>query len=345
MKYIPLLVFIVFFSNCKKDNESQTILELSNIESKKLKQEKLTGIDQLTPSSFCVFDSILMVSDYTQNPRLHFYKKKSMEKITSYGYIGKGPEEYNSPECNCQVFSRNGTKDKYIMIYEFGYGLIHEVNLSAILRKEKNVKTNKYYLNPEIYNADNLFFIDEQAFGEATDSKSVKYFKTDLNNTTQFEQLGSLNDDDFLKQLSVEDRVNFDRSFMKYSEDNKKFVAAYLRYNKIKILDSLLNEVHTIQIGKTEKGPETRDLSSLDNVFYFRMPYAGKRLFYVPYVGVKNSETTRPEGIFVFDYKGNFIIKYELETPILSFTVDEDENKIYVITGLDDNPFVTYDIN
>lgn len=346
MRKAFLLLFIIGFYSCNKDTNNITFYNKDSFSKiVNLKSQKLEGISQLTPSRFCVFDSILMVSDYSQNPRLHFYNKTNLKKIAEYGFIGEGPEEFKEPECNCQTFKDSVSGDTNIMIYEFGYGLIHKVNLSSILRGEKDNKIEKYYLNPEIYNADNLFYFDNIVIGEATDSKDVKYFKTPLNDTENFTSLGVINTDDILdKAESVMDRVNLDRSFMSYSKEKDKFVAAYLRYNKIKILDNNLNEEHTIYFGDKEIGPKTTNMFSRENIYYYQTLFAGKEGFYVPFIGVKNSESTLPQEIHFFDYSGKPLVKYVLDIAIDSFTFDEKDKKIYAITGSEETPFVVFQL-
>jgi len=341
-------LFIVLFTillGCKQEDDKSIYYNFDNFSNTvKLKHKKAEGISQLSPSKLCVFDSIIMVVDYIQNPRLHFYKKNDLSKITEYGFIGEGPEEFNTVECNCQVFKDLETRDSQIMIYEFGYGIAYKVNLSGILRKDKNNKKEKFYLNPEIYNADNLFYFDDIVYGEATDNKKVKYFKTPLNDTNNFIPLGNINSDEALDRAeSVMERSNLDRSFMAYSDDNQKFIAAYLRYNKIILLDKELNEDHVIYFGNKEIIPKTKDLYSKESAVYYEAPFAGKKGFFVPFIGVKNNITEMPQEIHFFNYLGEPLIRYVLDMPIKSFTIDENSRKIYAITESENAPFVTFE--
>jgi len=345
MNKILCIVLFTILLGCKQKDDKSIYYNFDNFSNTvKLTHKKAEGISQLSPSKLCVFDSIIMVVDYLQNPRLHFYKKKDLSKKTEYGFIGEGPEEFNAIECNCQVFKDVDTGDRQIMIYEFGYGIAYKVNLSGILRKDKTNKTEKFHLNPEIYNADNLFYFDDIAYGEATNHKTVKYFKTPLNDTTNFTPLGKINSDEALdKAESVMERSNLDRSFMAYSNDNQKFIAAYLRYNKIILLDKELNEDHIIYFGNKEIIPKSKDIYAKENVFYYETPFAGKKGFFVPFIGAKTNVTEMPQEIHFFNYLGEPLIRYVLDMPIISFTVDEDTRKIYAITESEDTPFVTFE--
>ena len=345
-RFLVILSFSLFLLSCNKEEDNILFVSESDFEEITLTSSKINKIDQLTPSTIHILDSLLVVTDYQENPRIHFYNKKNLNKIAQYGFIGEGPEEFNAPEWNGQFFIKNGSKDTYIRIYEFGYGILHDVNLSAILRGEESAKIKKHYLNPDIYNADNVFFDDLDVYGEATYSEGVKYFKTSLDDMATYQKMGVFNSDELLdKAGTIENRINLDRSFMDFSEDRDVFVAGYLRYNKIIILDNDLNEIKRLVWGKREKLPNSPDIFSEDNIFYYRKPYCGKDYFYVPFSGVPTGENRKSHEIHVFDYNGKPIFRYILEMPFDYFTIDEDEGMMYVLTGNDDKPYVSYNLN
>lgn len=300
---------------------------------------------QLMPSSIDVIDSLVVVSDYKGSPRLNIYNRNGDFKV-GFGFIGRGPNEYLAPEWNGQSFFKGDDSNKFIYIYEFGYGLIHKLNLSAILRKEhnSNSKIKKYYLPPEVMNTDNVFFVNDTLYGEATSNSDVKYFKHKLGSKT-FMALGQFNNHDIIQGAkSIEKRVNLDRSFLGYSLHNSKFVSAYLRFNKVVIMDSNMNEELLIYYGNEKKHPTSDDIGSRNNIFYFRKPFAGKKHIYVPYVGVKNLDRTYSKELHVYDYNGNPIKRYLFDEIFTSFTVDEEKQKLYLITNSEDNQFLSYDL-
>ncbi len=298
---------------------------------------------QLMPFSIDIIDSLIVVADYKESPRLNIYNKNG-DFQGGFGFIGRGPNEYSAPEWNGQFFSKRGDSDKFIYIYEFGYGLIHELNFSTILRKKSDFKIKTYYLPPEVMNTDNIFFVNDTLYGEATSNLDVKYFKHKLGSKT-FVALGQFNDHDIIQgSKPIEKRVNLDRSFLSYSSGNSKFVSAYLRFNKIVIMDSDMNEELSIYYGNEEKFPTTDNIMSRNNIFYFRKPFAGKKYIYVPYVGVKNVDRTYSKELHVYDYNGNSIRRYLFNEIFTSFTIDEEKQKLYLIINSENNQFLSYDL-
>lgn len=334
------LLFLAFFSlSCNKENNKNFITEDDFKEEIFLKSEPVKGIDQLMPALISIVDSMIVVTDYVENPRIHFYNKNSLEKIQKLGFIGEGPNEFSAPEWNGQIL-KDKDGSRFVYIYEFGYGIYHQIFLDDIF-SDKISKKKEFYLPPEVMNALNVFFINDSLYGENTNSKDVKYFKTKIGDSQNFERLGKLNSEDILNRVPIEDRVNLDRSYTVKAKNNNLFVSGYLRFNKIVIQDQNFREIKVLIYGSKLKGPETADFTSRENVYYFRRPFGGKELFYVPYVGVANKETTAGTEIHVYDYSGNPLVKFLTDVPIIEITVDEEDSKIYIITGLDDNPIVS----
>jgi len=341
---LTLSCFLLLFS-CK-EQDSVLYYTDSDFTPVQLKATPLNQLEQLSPGSLEILDSLLVVTDYIENPRIHFYNKHSFKKIATYGAIGEGPEEYKEPEWNGQTFKIDDeSEDVYFRIYEFGYGMIHDVNLSAVLRSEFPAKSNKHYLAPDIFNAGNVYFSNDTIFGEATYSEGIKYFRSSFNDIMQYNKLGVLNDDDILQKADVQQRINLDRSFLGFAPQHDMFVAAYLRFNRIIILDKQLNETKRIILGTEAKGPTTLQVPSNDNTLYFRGIYCAEDYFYASYLTDSDQDSKFASVIYVFDYQGNPVNKLELEFPARSYTIDESEKVLYVLTGRDDVPYVKYNLN
>jgi hypothetical protein len=343
LKTLFILLFII--TGCTNTSIPEVFVQPDDFpETIKLTTSKKNDFHQLIPSSLTIIDSMIVVSDYRESPRLHIYNKNSDEYLHGFGVIGRGPNEYSAPEWNGQFFLKNDNLDKFIYISEFGYGLIHELNFSKILRNDKNFKIKKYYLPPEVMNADNLVFKNDTLYGEATSNLNVKYFKHKLGSKS-FKAIGQFNPHKIVKNSkSVDEKVNLDRSFLCYSPEKSKFISAYLRFNKVIIMDDNMDEELLIYFGNKKKYPGTKDLMSKKNEYYFRKPFAGKKYIYVPYVGQKVSEGMYPKELHVYDYKGKPIKRYLLNETFTSFTIDEENKKLYLITNLEEKQFLTYDL-
>lgn len=342
------LLFFMFFG-CENNNSTNNRFVKEFKEVITLKSTSIPQIEQFTPGRIHLLDSLLVIRDYTDDEKFHIYNKNTLKKITAFGLIGDGPDEFKEPEWNGQSFKKPNSEDTFIRIIEYGYGIIYDVNLSKVLRKEPDIKDQKYYFNPDIYNCDNVFFLGEEGvsvLGEATYNESIKYFKTSLNNMGAYVQTGEFNQDKLLKQATLDDRINLDRSYLSYSERNNKFIAGYLRYNKIVILNSNLEEINTVIYGDELIGPKSTNVWAEDNIFYFRNSYCGEIFFYISYIGPDdhgNAQDLSNE-IHVYDFKGNPLKKYLLDVEIEKFVIDEKDGKIYIITGNDDNPYVIANI-
>lgn len=347
MKKATVLIFSIsflfFIFSC---NKNKNTIYFDNIfpEEKELTGIEIKEVNLLGPNTICVFDSVLMVSDAYKSPRFHFYNKNSLKKITEFGVIGKGPNEFSNPNCiNCQSFSLlKNNSDRNIMLYEFSEGLIYKVNLDSILNNASSSIVEKRFINPELVGADNLIKIEDRIVGEALFNKKIKYFSMNFKDFKNIKKIESKSNIDFLEKNNVDDRVNFERSFLSYNKTANKFVKAYLRFNRVEILDANLEPKKTILYGNKLNTPNSKRVFSPNNVKYFLTPFAGKKSFYLIYIGSNNLNNNNNYQLHEFDYKGIPLQKIKLGVPVLSYTIDEDKNVLYVVTGLENRPIVKF---
>jgi hypothetical protein len=147
------------------------------------------------------------------------------------------------------------------------------------------------------------------------------------------------------QRMDLDERVNLDRTYLDFSEYNHKFISAYLRYNKIVVLNKNFEEEKTIIFGSKPEGPVSKELMSPSQVFYFKKPYCGTKYFYVPYVGKSGQDKFSFNEIHVYDYNGNPIKKWVSDLNLKHFVVDESQNLIYAITDSEENTYVTFKLN
>lgn len=352
MKYINIL-FIVFITIISCNNKQQTIIFDGKFPiNKELKGTPLKKVKQLSPFRISIMDNLLMVNDWDENPRIHFYNKDTYEEVAKYGYIGKGPFDFNDPECSYSFYNVNDSKK--FLIYELGSGLIYEISLDSILRASNNVLSlnenailRKRFLPPNLVGSDHIKKIGNFLVGEAIPDKKIKYFKLDFENFNKINKYGTIYKSTFLDKVPPAYKQYIDRSYLSYSKHNKKYIASYFLLNRIQIMDNDFNLIKQINYGK-EKIPNNINPFSNLNVNYFGFSFSGNYNFYVMYNG-KNSkglkERLEPREIHVFDYNGSPIAKYLLDNDILNFTVDEENDNLYIITNNEETPIFKYNLN
>jgi len=345
MKSVVQLLILLICLSCQTNDKSKTVFIKSTDFKKEYSLNYTSSLDyikQLNPSKLIVSDSLLIVQDWLENPRIHFYNKYTHNKIAEYGFIGDGPDEYKNPEFNGQFFTEDNSL--FFLLYEFGYGLFYKIDANAVFDHKPTARKNKFFLNPEIRDADNLFLKANNIIGEAVFNNDIKYFNYSLDQNS-FKKLGVNSESEFLMKVPTEDKKNIDRSLLHYSEKNDKMVAGYVLYNKIIIMNSEMVEIKTIIYGENENTPNSISPGSRENIRYFDMPYAGDKYIYIAHFGKKLTvENEYDKEILIFDYDGNAVAKLQLNTPLESFTVDEMERKLYVASGSEEQIFFIYDL-
>ncbi|HSD15095.1 MAG TPA: BF3164 family lipoprotein [Flavobacterium sp.] len=339
---IPLLSLFLFSCNNEDKGISNIDPETSFPKEINLKHAKVDEIKQLNPFRLCLFDSILVVNDAFENNRIHFYNKNTLQEIASFAKQGEGPVEFDMPESLTQY--NKAEKKGSFYIYELSKGILSEIDMAKVLKKESNPIVQKTYLNPDLIGSDNLFIFNDSITGEKMfGDYDFRYFSMNKK-TSKYRAIELLEETDFIKSALPDDKRNLDRSFLGYNKERKKFVAAYLHFNKIKIYDDKLKGQKTIYYGDDEITPKSTTPFNKENIRYFLHPFMGKSYFYVPYNG-KNNESDSNREIHVFNYEGEPVARISLDMPMINFTVDEETKTIYTITGDEKNVIVKYHFN
>lgn len=114
---------------------------------------------------------------------------------------------------------------------------------------------------------------------------------------------------------------------------------------QIDIYDINLSLKKSIVWDYNHKKPTIGDFDN--NIQQYLNVYAGKKYFYVTYSGMsEKSNSKTPEknySLEVYDYKGNPVVKYDLEKIPVSFSVDEKRGILYGFDYRNEGVFYIYD--
>lgn len=125
--------------------------------------------------------------------------------------------------------------------------------------------------------------------------------------------------------------------------DRKRFVIAGIQRDYVEILNKETGEIISIR-GPVQFVPEFEVIYvggypfpqlQKDIPFFFTVCIPGRENIYTGYFGKSMeiiNEGTIDTRVLVFDYQGDIISCFNLDYPLLSFTVDEENRKIYGIT-------------
>lgn len=310
-------------------NDSEVVIVDSFKEAINVSFKKIDSIKQLVPGRICFVDSLMIVSDWEQNPRIHIYNKNDYSYVGNYGVIGRGPEEYVSPECLCQSDNKKG-----FYLNDYGTSKLYYIDLKSILNKGTPSVVQTIDIPAKLFYSDYIFLTEDEIRGDDREIKSKnRYFVYDRNKN-EINWKGDPNFNiDFLKSVILEDRKNAGNTSLDYSMENQKIISTFLLFNRIDIMNFDFEVEKQIRYGNKEILPNSKVPYDAKNIHFFGQPLALEDSFLVPYKGwpSESANNSRKGEIHQYDYNGNPVRKYITEKPVAALFYDKDKKEVYAI--------------
>jgi len=341
-------IWAILFCACSsdKDNPNEKTFTWNSISSleKKLIGKKFILEEFKIPKRLLYKNDKLIINESAPGDTfVHVLDGSSLQYLYSTGAVGYGPGEMPSPWT-----IESGFDPDTFWVYSLEgkvfseYGL-ENVNDSRALTQVK--QKEDFYLAMGITWASDSTFMTFLVRGE---DKFVE-FNTDGTRLKGYGKWKGLVPGDF------EDHVIADLHQGKLMGDPKagKFIKASIFRDHLEILDKESGEI--IEINGPENAIPEFEAVDAGAVVTSEHPLAymdaslGKSYIFGLYSGKTDSEISEQgrgeTDLFVFDFSGNVKAFLKLDTPISSFTVDEETQRIFGITTDREPGVVVFDYN
>lgn len=315
-----------------KDDAFGKIIELKG-ESKYVDQ-----VFKISDFQMMAVENRLIVKNINGDNLFMVFSLPDFKFVKSFGRSGQGPFEFTYPK-----LVKADDKDSLCYIYEETNKIIYSLSRQLEL-KELPVSLSRLYIS---FGTTQLHGFSESDFVSTGPIKGG----------TAIYRLHSQGDSTSKKlvyNLSFSKRY---RSWGSYigdfgaSKKHDRMVFAYKYFKRLVFMDIAGEKARTIIFKEKEPKPGD-DITMLrpdtDNVTYYWGMSAQENYLYVLYSGrvplvVMKQLNKGLEYIYVeqFDWNGNPIRKFKLDHWGF-FCVDEKENKIYMASHTEDNPFLVY---
>ncbi|WP_186756052.1 BF3164 family lipoprotein [Echinicola salinicaeni] len=352
MRYFIIISFFLLTINCSQKQETSTYNQRKKINftakdipaPKKLTGLKLSFQEFLNPRHILYLDNHLIIAENSQQESDVFYLY-DLEKRTFLKTMGKkglGPGEtmtsssleagfktgefwnYDSNRRTINKFKINDDDSSKLATTQIktptNLNLVTEVTLtspSSFIVKTANIWDKLAEIN---FEGDTLSKLG--SWKNMVDKKGLNPFT--VSHICQGKLSSSL-----------------DKKYVGISGILKDFVEIFdLETGKSIYIEGPVGEDPSFELRKWTA--ETYPVFHQPSTMHYSQLYLAEDSFFVLYKGETNSKESAPEPhskIFQFDYEGNFLNNYLLDYPILSFSMDEKEMKIYAITK-DEDPNV-----
>lgn len=341
---------MILLSNCQKETTQEKDARTSST-----KEYHLTGKEILTEeiSALSIYkaDSFLLLYHRKMPYFYSIYHIKDLSFLGRLGVRGEGPEEWKGAFITNQV-EREGGQLK-IWINEVTKFQMIQLDLIESIRTNKLVQTAVLQYDPIIGFGAHIYPIsDTQWIGNQSVSAQKKGSFLTYNPKVKTTKITPLP-----PALIVQGLNSIPLAYQLYSDnlalkpDKKNIVTAMRFFNRIDIYNSEGKLAYSFEGAKDSKQLpinskmlKEEDLSSL-TLYYEYITVSNKYIYalYLEQEENKYGEEIKPVEIHVFDWQANLIAKMKIPDYLISFCVDEDNQKIYGVSFYEEKVWM-YDI-
>lgn len=288
----------------------------------------------IQPGRISIVDEYLLISDFKAGKPLHILNLKNQNHLGSYGVKGQGPGEVATPWSFSELTSKKFT------LVDIVQKKILEYDIDTLLRFNRPVYEQKLNQNgftqfAKVY-GDTIFFDD----GYKLNYRLYKSKFYDVKNTSSINGYGEI---PIIVDAEISDIVKRDMTMAHMKSKNGFFVFVYMYCPRIEIFDYGKKQWKTIISPKNfvpefNKSVQKGFTVTKKTVYAYPDIALTDKYIYALYSEKRIMDHVYPKSnsIYVFDFEGNPIKKYNLDKDISFFSVKNDST-IYA-TNVETNP-------
>jgi len=334
---ISLTFFLVLLIACNSNtsNKANIIKLLPAVELKSTPIKIETDI--LIPSKMFLYNNMLITYENIPSGKFKVFSIPTLKFLYSFGITGNGPSDFeNIDKESVNVSEFVEIQDnKKIKFLSFS-------NLNGKIIKEKKIETNHVIINKLRKINDSIYFCENLYSKKQPD----EYRKLNIN-SGKYTTFGSLpiKPDE---KISIKDLTQIGFRFMKsncYNNYYNKFFSFYYYLPTFKIYSGEGDLVQNSTINVNE----SRFSDEKQKNIYFTEPYATDEFVYVMWIGKSkkdvstNFDSFKPN-LLVFSLNGKLMANYQLDQPIITYSVSSDNKQLYACSFKDPNIIYKYDL-
>lgn len=349
LKYIVVFFISIVFYSCENNKINS---RLDNLFTSKvfLKYEKMPSNNYIwgTPMDMLYCDSAIMVFDEkSENGLFHLVNLNNLDSIYDFGKKGQGVDEFLMP-FDFQLFN-----EKAISVYDLYKKTLSVLNIPeiktgirnySILIKDTIPGTIKVL--PTAFNTFvSLGFYEDCMFrlwgaGLIEEKKYTEYPYRDKEERQIANNLRGMAYQGII-------RVNSNMNKFVYAVNTSEIIYFY----KIDTIDISLIKKYEMNypVYKTQVDGDMRaaPISSLNNSTFISL-CTSPQYVYALYSGKnfkeKGLEALTGTIIYVFDWNGNAVQKYELNIPVTLISVDDKDKALYAFSNMPDPELIKFEL-
>lgn len=284
-------------------------------------------------------DSLMIVKNRSGEHTFMIYSLPDFKFIKFLGINGRGPGEFQSPNI---VKTLNNNCLCYI--FEAGNDDIYSINKNLTITKtdiKLSPSKRRFFSDKQLYSLskDEFLYVESIKRGKAVFHTKIRKDSIDTNQIM---------------------KLNFNKSYRNWaayigdfgvSKKHDRMVYAYKKFKRLVFSDLDGKKKRILDFNcEAAKNGNVKNMLGPDNITHYWGMSAQKNYVYVLYsgrsaiqVGKENDKTSGYIFVEQFDWNGNPIRKFKLDHWGY-FTVNEQENTIYLASYIEEQPFLKFSL-
>ena len=351
MKQQIVLLLLLIISSCQT-NPNERIKNIVFPEKVDLVGERILD-NEITVNRLYSIDTLLLAELKGDTHLYAVYNPNDLAQILKIGVEGSGPNEFIRPLYFTDFTIEN---DNYICwFYELNTYKFYKVNLSESLKEREVVVDDIIQLNQKV-NLNRAFYLDSTKLIGTVTNMDIKMGRMRMYNPTEDKILKTVENFPEVERKSNEVAYLYYRHNYLYvgkaiiHPERNKIASALTKFDRIDVFDTQLNLESSIFHSPIDEDRVINDYLSVQNLMdseirsYYVDAFGTKDYIYALYHNQLFIEygTEKPVEIRVFDWELNPVGLYRIPDYLATFTVNENEGKIYGVKSSSDNSILEY---
>lgn len=280
-------------------------------------------------SNVVVVNNRIVITSPRTDTVVYVYSLPDFNLLRCFGTKGQGPNEFQEP----YIVASNMEH-----LYLYGYNNQNFMKKLNIFSSSENLVLKEFTLMNIYHGLRNLTVIND----------SVLYYFEGKEFHLSLQSYNLISGKSMhQRELKVKEYHNLDWAYSNngiLSANEQTVAYAYEYKNKIDFMN------RDFSIKKIIRGEQAQiqinNYDMQDNKIYYLGYYSGKEKFYFLYQGCSKNDMEKEEKrkyIEVYSQEGDPLVRYQLDSLIYNFTIDEKNNQIYG-NGADDDSIYMFDM-
>lgn len=332
---ITILVLAIVATCCiSKRNESSLTFQVSDF---LVSKTVSVPVNSLLPFKVFITGDFLVIYDQQKTDLFKVFALPSIKFLFSWGEVGRGPGEFYLINSSSII----GFKDRFVF-------QDHQRVLTATVDKNSILVTDDQMLKQQNEPINGLLRINDSCFiFDRSSADDFEHTFINLKDDSKTFNFGEFNDPYNIDEYYIREQVYTKTKAVK--PDGRRIAVFYLFINKFKLYDENLKIIKEVFIGGDNHFANFSISDLISKQMYNAEVVVNDSLIYVlnPNISLaelrENKETLKPT-ITVWNWDGEPIAKYQLDKPVCSFALSNNNRKIYAISTFVMNEIYEYEL-